>query len=76
MTGRLFGELPKRGDVVVFRWPGDRSQIWVKRVIGLPGDRIALRHGQLLINDQAAALKPMASARPKTTTAAASRPTA
>ena len=39
---------PKRGDVVVFRWPGDRTQVWVKRVIGLPGDRIALRGGQRL----------------------------
>ena len=44
-TQRVFGALPRRGDVVVFRWPGDRSQIWVKRVIGLPGDRIALRNG-------------------------------
>ena len=40
-TPRVLGALPKRGDVVVFRWPGDRSQIWVKRVIGLPGDRIS-----------------------------------
>ena len=47
-TGRLFGETPKRGDVVVFRWPGDRSQAWVKRVVGLPGDRIQLRQGLLL----------------------------
>ena len=31
-TGRVFGGTPKRGDVVVFRWPGDRSQAWVKRV--------------------------------------------
>src|SRR6201987_1240793 len=36
-SSRIFGSLPKRGDVVVFRWPGNRSQIWVKRVIGLPG---------------------------------------
>ena len=57
-TGRLFGETPKRGDVVVFRWPGDRSQAWVKRVVGLPGDRIQLRQGQLFINDHAATLKP------------------
>ncbi|WP_213772302.1 signal peptidase I [Bradyrhizobium sp. dw_78] len=57
-TGRLFGALPKRGDVVVFRWPGDRSQAWVKRVIGLPGDRIQMRQGQLFINDRAAELKP------------------
>ena len=35
-TGRVFEGTPKRGDVVVFRWPGDRSQAWVKRVVGLP----------------------------------------
>jgi len=57
-TRRVFGELPKLGDVVVFRWPGDRSQAWVKRVVGLPGDRIQMRQGQLFINDRAAALKP------------------
>ena len=54
----MFAGTPKRGDVVVFRWPGDRSQAWVKRVVGLPGDRIQMRQGQLFINDHAAALKP------------------
>ena len=49
-TGRVFAETPKQGDVVVFRWPGDPSQIWVKRVVGLPGDRIAMRGGRLWIN--------------------------
>ena len=57
-TGRVFGAMPKRGDVVVFRWPGDRSQAWVKRVVGLPGDRIQMRQGQLFINDRPAELKP------------------
>ncbi|MBV9564525.1 MAG: signal peptidase I [Bradyrhizobium sp.] len=57
-TKRLFEGTPKRGDVVVFRWPGDNSQAWVKRVVGLPGDRIQMRQGQLFINDRAAALKP------------------
>ena len=47
---RVLAALPKRGDVVVFRWPGDRSQVWVKRVIGLPGDRISLRDGRVWIN--------------------------
>jgi signal peptidase I len=56
-TGRVFGNPPKRGDVVVFRWPGDRSQAWVKRVVGLPGDRIQMRQGQLFINDRGASLK-------------------
>ena len=49
-TPRVLAALPKRGDVVVFRWPGDRSQVWVKRVIGMPGDRIGLRNGQVWIN--------------------------
>jgi signal peptidase I len=57
-TGRVLGGTPKLGDVVVFRWPGDRSQAWVKRVVGLPGDRIQMRQGQLFINDHAASLKP------------------
>ncbi len=49
-TRRILGALPRRGDIVVFRWPGNRSQVWVKRVVGLPGDRIAMRHGRLWIN--------------------------
>lgn len=53
-TGRLFGALPARGDVVVFRWPGDTSQAWVKRVVGLPGDRVQMRGGRLWINGKAA----------------------
>jgi signal peptidase I len=57
-TGRVFEGTPKRGDVVVFRWPGDTSQAWVKRVVGLPGDRIQMRQGQLFINDHPATLKP------------------
>jgi len=56
-TGRVFGALPKRGDVVVFRWPGDRSQVWVKRVVGLPGDRVQMRRGLLHINGRPVTLK-------------------
>jgi signal peptidase I len=55
---RVLGALPQRGDVVVFRWPGDRSQVWVKRVIGLPGDRIAMRDGHVVINGERAAWQP------------------
>jgi signal peptidase I len=57
-SSRIFGALPKRGDVVVFRAPADSSQIWVKRVIGLPGDRIAVRYGRVWINGKAVGLKP------------------
>src|SRR4030081_1274770 len=56
-TGRLFGAMTKRGDVEVFRLPGDRSQVWVQGGVGLPGDRIQMRQGVLYINGQAAALK-------------------
>ena len=57
-TPRVLSALPKRGDVVVFRWPGDRSQVWVKRVIGLPGDRIGLRNGRVSINGTPVGIRP------------------
>src|SRR5262249_39958463 len=57
-TPRVLSALPKRGDVVVFRWPGDRSQVWVKRVIGLPGDHIAVRNGQVWINRAPVGIRP------------------
>ena len=57
MTPRVLAGVPKRGDVVVFRWPGDQSQVWVKRVIGLPGDRIALQGGRVFINGDGVTLK-------------------
>jgi signal peptidase I len=47
---RLLGKLPKRGDIVIFRLPRDTHTTLIKRVIGLPGDRVQMVHGRLLIN--------------------------
>ncbi len=48
--GRIPAGMPKRGAVVVFRLPRDTSIDYVKRVIGLPGDRIQVTGGELFIN--------------------------
>jgi signal peptidase I len=50
---------PKRGDVVVFRYPLEPAVAYIKRVVGLPGDRLAYRQGQLVINGQAVSLTPL-----------------
>jgi len=49
-SGRIFGAEPQRGDVVVFRLPKDDTTDYIKRVIGLPGDRIQMIDGLLYIN--------------------------
>jgi signal peptidase I len=49
--GRIFGNLPKRGDVVVFRHPYEDSDL-IKRVIGLPGETIEGRNGSIFINSK------------------------
>jgi signal peptidase I len=49
--GRLLGRLPERGDVVTVAPPGHEDEgDYIKRVIGLPGDVVALRHGRLWLN--------------------------
>ena len=48
--GRLMSSLPERGDVVIFKRPDARGADWVKRVIGLPGDTVAVSRGVLILN--------------------------
>ena len=47
--GRIFASTPERGDVVVFKYPQDNKTDFIKRVIGLPGDKIKLVNGRLYI---------------------------
>tara|TARA_R110000824_G_scaffold140748_1_gene306962 strand:+ start:56 stop:949 length:894 start_codon:yes stop_codon:yes gene_type:complete len=49
VSGRLFGSMPERGDVVILT-PKEQSSDYIKRVIGLPGDTIELRGGQVFLN--------------------------
>lgn len=47
---RIWEDAPNRGDVVVFKFPQDNKTDFIKRVIGLPGDKLKLENGRLYIN--------------------------
>ena len=48
---KLFSRIPNRGDVVVFKNPEDNRTDYIKRVIGLPGDKIKIVNGEIILND-------------------------
>jgi len=52
IPGKIFSSMPKRGDIVVFKTPVDNRTDYIKRVIGLPGDRIKIIDGHIIINQK------------------------
>jgi len=64
MTGdRLFGNRlaynhkdPERGDIIIFEYPDDESQLFIKRIIGLPGETVEIKDGKVYINNSEEAL--------------------
>jgi signal peptidase I len=50
MPGRIFASQPKRGDIIVFKLPRDGETDYIKRLIGLPGDKVQMIRGRLYIN--------------------------
>lgn len=48
----LFSD-PKRGDIIVFKYPDDETQKFTKRIIGLPGEKVEIKDGKVYINDSA-----------------------
>ncbi len=51
-SDRLFYNEPKQGDLVVFKTPADNRTDYIKRLIGLPGDVIQFKKGEIFINDE------------------------
>ena len=61
-VGRFMAKPPHRGDVVVFSLPRDDHEVYIKRLVGLPGDTIQVRDGVLYVNGAAARQSPAAPA--------------
>ena len=52
IPGRIFYEEPKRGDIVVFKTPEDNRTDYIKRLIGMPGDKVKMVSNEIFINEK------------------------
>ena len=52
IPGRVFASDVERGDVVVFRLPRDPGTYYIKRIVGVPGDKVQTKRGELYLNDE------------------------
>ena len=52
LNKRIFSSEPKYGDLIVFKTPSDNRTDFIKRLVGLPGDKIQIKNGDLLINQE------------------------
>jgi len=62
IDGRWPALMPSRGDVVAFRLPRDHATHYIKRVVGLPGDRVQMIRGRLSLNGEPVAMEPVGGA--------------
>ena len=56
---------PKRGDIIVFKYPENEDKNFIKRVVGLSGDKIEIKNGKLFINDEPVSIAPIGTSDEK-----------